>query len=592
MDTIGPLFGESISTEKIKRRGNYDSDTQGSGMRFYLIPLFLGLVLVLSVFRLFSLQLASGEYYRGLSNSNRIKTVVIHAPRGTIFDRDGRPLVYNTPGYREIAQEKTKLISQDEAISLIAKGDKKLEIDSLRSYPYKDSMAHVLGYIGQVSSAQLKSPQYFGYSSGDIVGQMGIEEEYENLLKGTDGKELDETDNMGKVVRKLGATDPVPGQNINLTLSAPLQEEVYKAMSGVKKGAAIVTTPTGEVLALVSKPTFDPNLFTQGEGYKVASSSSYQSVSDVLSDSNSQPFLNRVISGVYPPGSTFKIVVATAGLSDNVIDTNWSIEDTGIINVGAFSFANWFYTDYGGKDGTVNVVKGIKRSNDIFFYKLAEKIGVDKLSATAQKFGLGKVLGIDLAGEEAGLVPTQEWKLKNVGEPWYLGDTYHYGIGQGYLLTTPLQVNTWTQAVANGGTIYKPHLLKNLGDQKIATNLFGPNTTDPVREGMIEACQTGGVAWPLFNFTVKNAKLPIDGKNFLSVASASADTRAVTVACKTGTAQHGSESTLPHAWITLFAPAYNPQIVLTVLAEDSGEGSNVAGPIAKDILTDWFTKEQ
>lgn len=592
MDNIGPLFGESISTEKIKRRGNYDSSTQGSEMRFYLIPLFLGLVLVLSVFRLFSLQLASGEYYRSLSNSNRIKTVVIHAPRGTIFDRQGHPLVYNTPGYRETIDGKTKLISQDEAISLIAKGDKNLEIDSLRSYPYKDAMAHVLGYIGQVSGQQLKSSEFSSYSSGDIVGQMGIEEEYENLLKGTDGKELDETDNMGKVVRKLGSTDPIPGQNINLTLSSPLQEEVYKAMSGVKKGAVIATNARGEVLALVSKPTFDPNLFTQGEGYKVASNSSYQSVSDVLSDSNSQPFLNRAISGVYPPGSTFKIVVATAGLSDNVIDTNWSIEDSGIINVGAFSFANWFYTDYGGKDGQVNVVKGLKRSNDIFFYQLAAKIGIDKLSATAEKFGLGKTLGIDLSGEEPGLVPTQEWKLKNVGEQWYLGDTYHYGIGQGYLLTTPLQVNTWTQAVANGGTIYRPHLLKNLGDQKIASNLFGPNTTDPVREGMIEACQTGGVAWPLFNFTVKNAKLPIDGKNFLSVASASADTRAVTVACKTGTAQHGSETTLPHAWITLFAPAYNPQIVLTVLAEDSGEGSNVAGPIAKEILTDWFTKEQ
>ncbi|MEK9176299.1 MAG: penicillin-binding transpeptidase domain-containing protein, partial [Patescibacteria group bacterium] len=314
-------------------------------------------------------------------------------------------------------------------------------------------------------------------------------------------------------------------------------------------------------------------------------------VTDVLQDLDNQPFLNRAIGGVYPPGSTFKIVVAAAGLASNVIDTNYSIKDTGIIRINEFSFANWFYTDHGGTDGEVNVIKGLKRSNDIFFYKLAEKIGVDRLSSVSEKFGLGKILGIDLDGEQSGLVPTREWKQKVIGEPWYLGDTYHYGIGQGYLLTTPLQVNVWTQSVANNGKIYRPHILKDIGDEVLAKNIFDSKTTNPVRQGMIEACQTGGVAYPLFEFKVKNSKLKVNNRDILKVATGSADLRQIVVACKTGTAQHGGEQTKPHAWITLFAPANNPQIVLTVLAEESGEGSGVAAPIAKEILTEWFSRQ-
>ena len=265
--------------------------------------------------------------------------------------------------------------------------------------------------------------------------------------------------------------------------------------------------------------------------------------------------------------------------------------------MGAFSFANWLYTGYGRTDGTLNVVSGIKRSNDIFFYKLAEKVGVERLSSTAEKFGLGKPLGIDLAGEAKGLVPTPSWKEEAVGESWYLGDTYHYGIGQGFVLTTPLQVNAWTQAVANEGTIYRPFILKNLKPKTLKKNLLSGQNTSLIRQGMVESCSPGGVAWPLFDFKVKNKNLEIDGKNFLEVLEATIsgslkDYRKVTVACKTGTAEHGGEKTLPHAWITLFAPAYNPQIVVTVLAEESGEGSNIAAPIAKEILTAWFQNER
>jgi penicillin-binding protein 2 len=373
-------------------------------------------------------------------------------------------------------------------------------------------------------------------------------------------------------------------------LDAKLQQAAFDAMKDVKKGAAIVSTPNGEILALISKPSFDPNLFTMGQSYKIASDSSYLTVSDVLLDSQNQPLLDRTIGGVYPPGSTFKLIVASSGLMNNIIDESWEIQDTGVVTLGTFSFSNWYYTGYGGTDGMVNIVKGIKRSNDIFFYKLAEKIGVDKVSETAKKFGLGAKLGIDLQGEASGIVPTPEWKLKNIGEQWYLGDTYHYGIGQGYLLTTPLQVNAWTQIIANGGTLYLPHLLKNQVPEVKASNLLNDKNTALIKEGMVEACSPGGVAWPLFSYTIKNAKLPIDGKNILGLdpASGSADMRHVVVACKTGTAENGGVDTVSHAWITLFAPAYNPQIVITVLSENSGEGSNVAAPIAKKILDNWF----
>ncbi|MEK9176300.1 MAG: hypothetical protein AAB520_02535, partial [Patescibacteria group bacterium] len=192
MDKIGPIFGESISTEKIKRR-NYGDPVSSRGMRYYFIPLILVIAITLLVVRLILLQVIQGNYYRNLANSNRIKTIIIHAPRGTIFDRSGNPLVYNVPGFRQTVNGKTKLIGRDEAISLLAKNTKNLEIDSLRQYPYKDSMVHLLGYLGQVSPSDLKTSTYRDYLSGDVVGKMGIEKEYESLLKGEDGKQLGET---------------------------------------------------------------------------------------------------------------------------------------------------------------------------------------------------------------------------------------------------------------------------------------------------------------------------------------------------------------------------------------------------------------
>jgi len=594
MVKIGPAFGDYIKLEKSQRHS--ENSNRNYSIRSYILPVILTIGVVLIVARLFYLQIIEGNSYRKLSDSNRTKTVVIHAPRGIIFDRQGTPLVFNVPGFRQTLNDKTKLIDKNEALKLLSIGATNLEIDSLRSYQYKDITSHILGYIGQISKEEMKNTDYKG---GDLIGKIGIEKEYEALLKGINGKEMVEIDSMGSTIRKLGTTDPIPGLDITLTLDILLQKAVFNAAKDVKKGAVIVSNPKGEILALLSKPSFDPNFFTMGEEYFGDENSVYKSTAQILLDSENQPLLNRAISGTYPPGSTFKLVVAAAGLEDKVIDKNFIIEDTGILRINNFSFSNWYFTQYGRTDGEVDVVKAIQRSNDIFFYKLAGMVGVDRLSYFAEKFGLGQKLGIDLTGEEKGIVPTEEWKKKIIGENWYLGDTYHYGIGQGFLLTTPLQVNVWTQAIANKGILYKPHLLK---DQKLeikSKRLLSDENASLIREGMLEACSPGGVAWPLYDFKVKNTKLEIDGKNILEapLATTSADSpagekdyRKITIACKTGTAQHGGETTMPHAWITLFAPAYNPQIVITVLSEESGEGSNVAAPIAKKILEEWFSR--
>ncbi len=565
---------------------------------YFLILLIVTLPLVL-ILKLASVQLVHGEYYRSLSNSNRTRTYIIHAPRGIIFDRNGVPLVYNIPGFRQIVGDKTTLLTRGEALDLLAKGKAQLEIDSLREYPLKVASGHVLGYVGQITKEDVNQPEYATYLATDVVGKAGIEAAYEHLLRGVDGKELVEVDAMGKKLRTLGTTDPLAGRDITLTLDSDLQQAAFAAIPSGKKAAVIASTPSGDILAMVSSPSFDPNLFTMDSTY-TATNSAYTDVSAILSDTQNQPLLNRTIAGVYPPGSTFKLVTAAAGLEKHIIDSTYTVDDTGVLKLGTFSFANWYYLEYGKTDGQVNVVKAIARSNDIFFYKLAEKESVDTLAGMGALFGLGKRLGIDIGGEQKGTLPTKAWKQKVIGEPWYLGDTYHYGIGQGYLLVTPLQVNAWTAAIANNGILPQPHLLQSsvLHTESPHASILSAKTIDIIRQGMIGACSPGGVAFPLYNFKVHNNKLVIDGKDIQAVPIGSASAglkdpenyRQISVACKTGTAQVGDEDTAPHAWITLFAPAYHPQIVVTVLVESGGQGSEVAAPIAKKVLEEWFSK--
>ncbi|QQG40797.1 MAG: penicillin-binding protein 2 [Candidatus Levyibacteriota bacterium] len=565
--TIGAAFPDFISTDK--GYGSHKHVEEGflggkRAMRGFLLPFLLFFLVGMLVARLLSIVIFQGKYYSRLAENNRVKTTTIYASRGIIYDRNGVPLVFNMPGFRQRVGDKTIILTHEEATSKIANGEKNIEIDSLRQYPYKDAFAHVLGYIGQITKEELNKPQFSVYKPGDIVGKTGIEQIYEQELRGVDGKQLIEVDALGKLVRTLGQKESVSGHDVALTIDKKLQEAAFNALKDIKKGAVIAATPKGEILAMVSKPSFDPNLFTMGKTYQ-ASDSAYSDITAILTDNDNQPLLNRAVAGIYPPGSTFKLITAIAALEEKKIDEKFSIMDTGVLQVGTFSFGSWYFLQYGRTEGELNVVGALKRSNDIFFYKTAEKLGVDDLAKRAKMFGLGQKLGIDLEGEAAGLVPDPAWKQKALGEQWYLGDTYHYGIGQGYLLATPLQINTFTQAIVNEGKIYKPHLFKNNESRIINNANLSKKNVDLIREGMIQSCSPGGVAWPLFEFKIS-------------------------VACKTGTAQHGTEKDLPHAWITLWAPANEPQVIITVLAESSGEGSNIAAPIAKKILDEWFSR--
>jgi len=606
---IGPVFGDFVTNERVKGRRRHFRG--GSGL-FYFIPHILLLIVVVFLFvRLFNLQVVHGEYYRRLSDDNRTRTIIEYAPRGIIYDRDGQALVSNTPafkvvdpsasshsassgqagqGEKESGKDVVRWVGREEALALEAKGAT-VAADVQRTYLHDELFAHVLGYVGQISETELFLPEYGEYGNLDFVGKEGIEREYEHLLHGVNGKRLYEVDSSGATVRLLGEQDPIPGKNIKTTLDLDIQKAAARAMKDISRGAVIVSdVRSGGILALYSKPTFDPNLFTHNSEYEAKGE--YTSLEELLGNNDKKPLLHRAIAGVYPPGSTYKLVTATAALESGKVDKNFEVEDTGIHRVGEFSFGNWFFLEQGKTDGIVDVVKAIARSNDIYFYIVAEKTGISQIAEWSKKFGLGKRSGIDLPGEAKGMVPGPSWKERTIGEQWYTGDTYNMGIGQGYLLTTPLQVNTWASVFASGGKLMRPHLL--LGQEEIVRRDFvARENLDLVREGMRRSCEVGGVAYPFFNFTVKNKNLRADGLDYLEAsgsartASDSANVRVV-VGCKTGTSETPGEDTDPHAWITVFAPFYNPEVVVTVLAENAGQGSEVAGPVAKEILTEYF----
>jgi penicillin-binding protein 2 len=542
--------------------------------------IFFGLFL-----RLFHLQVVQGADNRQRADLNRIAIKVIHATRGVIYDRNGKVLAESNPGFRLKEDQNSssyKLISRDEALSLEAKNSPQLndlEIDAIRFYPYGPVTSHILGYVGQISPEELKKPEFSGsnpYKIGDRIGRSGIEQIYESTLRGKDGAEIIEIDAKGQKLRTLRTVQPVPGQNVYLSVDVDLQKTVYESLKkGMAEaesccGAAVAENPkTGEVLAMVSLPSYDSNAFNDPKRSK--------EVEGYFQDESS-PLLNRAISGVYPPGSTFKIASALAGLSSGKITKKTEIEDTGVMSLGPYTFSNWYFTSYGRKEGFVNVIKALQRSNDIFFYKVGDMVGVKTLGDTAKKIGMGKKLGIDLPGEADGLIPDESWKEKNTGQVWYPGDNLHMAIGQGFLLTTPLQVLAQTGFIAADGNLIQPHLgvkitsaqgntVKQFHFDPIVKNIFKKEDLETVKEGMIEVPKDGGTAWPFFAFSVPTAG-------------------------KTGTAEFGDPKNKTHAWYTSYAPVDEPQIALTVLVEAGGEGSSVSAPISKDIYTWYFNPDK
>ncbi len=582
---LGKAFSDNLVIQR-SSQSTLQNETRswwkGSG-RALLFSTIVCLAFFVLVIRLAYLTIIRGHEMRLLADGNRIRELTRRAQRGILFDRTGKPLTINI--------QQTRVVSQNPSF---------VEVDYVRQYPYGSMLAHMVGYTGEVSEKELTEEYYSirQYEAGDWIGRSGAEEVFEEKLRGRNGKELVEVDAGENILRTLGQQPEVPGENVTLSVDIELSRTGEQSFPAGAKGAIVVSKPsTGEILTLYSSPSFDPERMT-----------------NLLLNHPDGPLLDRAISGLYPPGSTFKIVTAIGALEENAVDGDTVIEDSGTITVGPFSFSNWLFTKHGKTDGLVDMVKAIQRSNDIFFYRTGQRLGITKLADWAHRVGIGKPLGIELSGEAGGLMPDPTWKnghftspadLKERNNQWYLGDTYHVAIGQGYLLVTPLQVNAWTNVIANGGKLCKPTIGKVQSSKfKVQSECkdlgIDKKTIALITEGMRKACEPGGTGWPLFNFQITN---PNDQTK-----------KSIPVACKTGTAEFGHPDDKTHAWFTAFAPlpksssgqriqgdplekssrqdiiTGEPEISVTVLVEGAGEGSSVAAPIAKKILEAWFSR--
>lgn len=472
-------------------------------------------VLVFS--RLFFVQILMGGYYRDMASGNKLRRERIEAGRGVILDKDGE----------------------------IMAGNKVVDGGAIRFYPWGETSSSLTGYLSEMK------------------GMTGLEKQYDEMLSGVWGEELVELDAFGNRIRVLGRRGAQAGRDIKTNISMSLQRNIYTLMKkrleeGGLSGSVVVSRVSGEILALLSLPSYDPNLFSGGV-FRGTAGGDYASVEKVLGDEEKKPLFNRVIAGSFAPGSVYKILPAIAGLSERVIDQNSTILDTGEIKLGSYRFGNWYFDQYGKTEGEINLERALARSNDIFFYKLGEMIGIDKLVLWSKKLGIGEKTGIDMPGEVSGLLPDPLWREREIGERWFLGNTYHLSIGQGDLMMTPLQVNRLAASVISG----KRCVPRMVGSEKKCEELGVSETSRKiVMEGMRGACESGGTAFSFFD---------LKGR----------------VLCKTGTAQHGGGATKPHAWINVVIPSersVDDWLVVTVMIEAGGEGSYEAGPVARKIV--------
>ena len=523
------------------------------------------LLFLLLVGKLAEVQIIKGSYYRTLSDENRIRHIPIPAARGKILAKNGEALADNVAIKKRAEFSGNGIVTLSEDLTNATPDQ--LVTDYKRVYPMASVFGHASGYLGVVSDKEVGTvnpgcPQKGVRVSGMLTGVTGLEKEYECALRGIPGEELIEVNTAGKKLRTLAIKNPVPGSDVKTSIDFGLQTEVASDMETSekgKKGAAIVTDGNGQVLAFYSRPSYDPNLFINKDDPA--------KISELLNDPD-LPLFNRVISGTFHPGSVFKPVVALGALEEGAIDKSFIYNDQGIITVNGFSYTNWYFTEFGRLEGNIGLTRAIARSTDTFFYKIGEMEGPINIAKWADTFGLDKPTGVDLPGETNGLIPTPDWKQKTKHESWFLGNTYNMAIGQGDVAVTPIEINTYISAIAENGNLCRPSFA--LQATPFCKHVdVSQKSLDLVREGMKEACATGGTAYTFFDFPTKH-----DG---------------VTVACKTGTAEVGTDGT-PHAWFTIFAPADNPKIIATIFFEKGGQGSEVAGPVARKILDYYFDR--
>lgn len=599
-----------------------EKDGQSEIKRFFpLANIIIILLFSLLIFRLWQLQIWKGEYFRNLAENNRIRLQEIPAPRGIIYDRAGIPLVESFPSFdvslfRQDVRDLSTLLpilSRALAISpkkIIARLDgnkgyapahpikiktnisreelaaietRRLELPGVmvdmvirRNYPYNNLASHIIGYLGEISREELEKEEYVNHKIGYWIGKYGLEQKFELDLMGEPGGRQIEVDALGRKVRVLGYVEPNPGNNLFLTLDLELQKAAEEAMAG-KRGALVAMDPqNGDILAMVSKPDFNPNLFARGISLDYWR---------YLVTNPARPFQNRAVQGQYPPGSVYKIITAIAALEEGIITPQTSFNCSGSLFFGNREYFCWKKEGH----GMVSLRRAIVESCDVYFYNLGLKLGVDRLAKYAFGLGLGKITGFPLGHEKPGLVPTSSWKKKRLGTPWQAGENLSIAIGQSYNLVTPLQIACTLSAIANGGKYFRPRIVKfvqaahgetlqefPLQEKKILP--LSPETLQFIKEALWGAVNSPGG-------TGNRARL--DGFD---------------VAGKTGTAQvvqrregkgeHPQGELQDHSWFACFAPLHHPQITVVVLVEHGGHGGATAAPIAKKVLENFYGREK
>ena len=578
--------------------------------------LFVLVLFAILILRLWFLQIINGPVYRSRSENNRIRLQDLSPFRGTIFDRNGEMLVGNRPSYDlyvipEDIQDKELLFeSLSRFVSLEPKQTEEKLDEASRTYPFRpvslkrdlsrDELAviethrfnlpgvlirvkpqrhyvfgnlasHLLGYLGEIDENQLKSGRYLDIKRGDLIGKSGVEQKWQSFLNGIRGGEQVEMDAAGRKIQMISHKSPTPGANIYLTIDKVLQARAEKALTG-KKGAIVAMNPNnGEILALASSPSFDPNLFIEGIDEatwgKIVSSKDF-------------PLQNRALSGQYPPGSVFKIIVALAGLEEGVIEPEEEIICKGIYFSRGHRYRCWKRHGH----GKVNLHRALVESCDVYFYTLGERLGVNKIAHYARLFGLGEITGVDVGQEKEALIPTSDWKSEKLGVPWLPGETISMSIGQSFVLVTPIQMASLIAAIFNGGVLYRPQVTKWVGKPngeklyEFVPKLIGKAKIRPEHLELVKEALIGVVNEP--HGTGSSARL-----------------KHITVAGKTGTAQvvslrkekEGDGSEVPiqfrdHAWFVAVAPAERPKVSLAIVIEHGGHGGTIAAPIARDLI--------